>query len=174
MITEQARCIIVLQLTDELLAQLRPFMEGLDITTTLHSEWAYQEVYEHGQFTGYAKVEQHRQRLTMRGDVYDALTARVNHSNRMAGLLSTKPHERVSCEDRRRDIDTRMDQQGAREGSSSEVPQRHALHYRTNYHCPVNTDKGGGRKAAAFLCFPASAGRPSPPALPNAADCSYA
>jgi hypothetical protein len=78
MITEQATRVIVLQLTDELLDKLRPFMEGLDITTTLHSEWAYQEVYEHGQFAGYAKVEQHRQRLTMRGDVYDALTARVN------------------------------------------------------------------------------------------------
>jgi hypothetical protein len=78
MITEQATRIIVLQLTDELLTQLRPFMEGLDITTTLHSEWAYQEVYEQGQFAGYAKVEQHRQRLTMRGEVYDALTERVN------------------------------------------------------------------------------------------------
>jgi hypothetical protein len=78
MIIEQATRIIVLQLTDELLTQLRPFMEGLDITTTLHSEWAYQEVYEHGLFAGYAKVEQHRQRLTMRGEVYDALIERVN------------------------------------------------------------------------------------------------
>ena len=78
MITEQARSVIVLQLTDELLAQLRPFMEGLDITTTLHSEWAYQEVYEHGLFAGYAKVEQYKKRLTMRGEVYDALTERVN------------------------------------------------------------------------------------------------
>jgi hypothetical protein len=69
---------IVLQLTDELLAQLRPFMEELDITTTLHSEWANVEVYEHGQFALYAKVEQHRQRLTMRGEVYDALTRRVS------------------------------------------------------------------------------------------------
>jgi hypothetical protein len=77
MITEQATRIIVLQLTDELLVQLRPFMEGLDITTTLHSEWAYQEIYEDGQFAGYAKVEQHRQRLTMRGEVYDALVERV-------------------------------------------------------------------------------------------------
>jgi hypothetical protein len=78
MITEQARCIIVLQLTDELLAQLRPFMEGLDMTTTLHSEWANVEVYEQVQFAGYEKVEQYRQRLTMRGEVYDALIARVN------------------------------------------------------------------------------------------------
>ena len=51
MITEQTR-IIVLQLTDELLAQLRPFMQGLDITATPHSESAYQEVYEHGRFAG--------------------------------------------------------------------------------------------------------------------------
>ena len=78
MITEQATRVIVLQLTDELLTQLRPFMEGLDIATTQHSEWAYQEVYAHGQFAFYAKVEHRRQRLTMRGDVYDALTERVN------------------------------------------------------------------------------------------------
>jgi hypothetical protein len=78
MITEQARRVIVLQLTDELLTQLRPFMAGLNITTTLHSEWAYQEVYEDGQFAGYAKVEQCKQRLTTRSDVYDALTSRVN------------------------------------------------------------------------------------------------
>jgi hypothetical protein len=78
MITELQIRVIVLQLTDELLAKLQPFMAGLEITTTLHSEWAYQEVYEHGRFTGYAKVEQHRQRLTMRGEIYDALAARVN------------------------------------------------------------------------------------------------
>jgi len=77
MITEQTR-IIILQLTDELLAQLQPFMAGLDITTTPHREWAYQEVYEQGHFAGYEKVEQRRQRLTMRGDVYDALVERVN------------------------------------------------------------------------------------------------
>jgi hypothetical protein len=76
MITEQTR-IIILQLTDELLAQLQPFMAGLDITTP-HREWAYQEVYEHGQFVGYEKVEQHRQRLTMSGEVYRALVAKVN------------------------------------------------------------------------------------------------
>ena len=77
MITELQTRIIVLQLTDELLTQLRPYMQGLDITATAHSEWANVEVYEHGQFAGYAKVEQHRQRLTMRGEVYDALIARV-------------------------------------------------------------------------------------------------
>ena len=69
--------VIVLQLTDEILEQLRPYMQGLDITTTPHSEWAYQEVYEHSHFAGYEKVEQYKQRLTMRGEVYDALIARV-------------------------------------------------------------------------------------------------
>jgi hypothetical protein len=78
MITETQTRVIVLQLTDELLAQLRPFMDGLDITATPHSEWANVEVYEQGQFAGYAKVEQYKQRLTMRGAVYDALIARVN------------------------------------------------------------------------------------------------
>jgi hypothetical protein len=77
MITEKETCIIVLQLTDELLTQLQPFMAGLDITATPHSEWAYQEVYEHGQFAGYAKVEHSKRRLTMRGEVYDALIARL-------------------------------------------------------------------------------------------------
>lgn len=76
MITEQTH-VIVLQLTDELLAQLQPFMAELDITTTAHSEWAYQEVYEQGQFAGYEKVEQYTQRLTMRGEVYAALAERV-------------------------------------------------------------------------------------------------
>ena len=77
MTTELQPRVIVLQLTDELLAQLQPFMVGQDITATLHSEWAEQEVYEQGQFAGYEKVEQRRQRLTMRGEVYEALTERV-------------------------------------------------------------------------------------------------
>jgi hypothetical protein len=77
MTTELQIRVIVLQLTDEMLAQLRPYMEELDITLALHSEWTYQEVYEQGQFAGYEKVEQYKQRLTMRGDVYDALTRRV-------------------------------------------------------------------------------------------------
>jgi hypothetical protein len=77
MITDTQTRVIVLQLTDELLTQLRPFMAGLDITATPHSEWAYQEVYERGRFAGYAKVEHRRQRLTMRGEVYDALAERV-------------------------------------------------------------------------------------------------
>jgi len=76
MITEQTH-IIVLQLTDELLAQLRPFMAGLDITTTPHSQWAYQEVYEQGHFAGYETVEQSKQRLTMYGEVYEALAEGV-------------------------------------------------------------------------------------------------
>ena len=63
--TETTTSIVVLQLTDELLTQLRPYIEGLDITTTPHSEWGYQE------------VEQPRLRLTMRGEVYDALVERV-------------------------------------------------------------------------------------------------
>ena len=77
MTTELQTRIIVLQLTDEMLTQLGPYMEGLDITLTLYSEWANVEVYENGQFAGYAKVEQYKQRLTMRGEVYDALIARV-------------------------------------------------------------------------------------------------
>ncbi len=55
MITEPQPHMIVLQLTDALLAQLQPFIVGLDITATSHRE----------------------QRLTMRSDVYDALVARV-------------------------------------------------------------------------------------------------
>jgi hypothetical protein len=77
MITETEIRVIVLQLTDELLAQLQPFMAGLDITTTAYNEWDYQEIYEHGQFAGYGKVEYRRQRLTMRGEVYDTLAERV-------------------------------------------------------------------------------------------------
>ena len=49
MITETQTRVIVLQLADEMLDKLRPYMEGLDITLTLHSEWANVEVYEQGQ-----------------------------------------------------------------------------------------------------------------------------
>jgi hypothetical protein len=59
MITETQTRVIVLQLSDELLAQLQPFLAGLDITTTAH------------------KVEPSTQRLTMRGEVYAALAERV-------------------------------------------------------------------------------------------------
>ena len=52
MITETQPCIIVLQLSDKLLAQLRPFLTGLDIAVAA-------------------------QRLTMRTDVYEALVERV-------------------------------------------------------------------------------------------------
>ena len=55
MITETQPHMIVLQPTDALLAQLRPYLEGLDITATSHRE----------------------QRLTMRSEVYDTLVARV-------------------------------------------------------------------------------------------------
>jgi len=53
MITETQPRVFVLQLTDALLAQLQLFLAGLDITATA------------------------TQRLTMRGDVYEALAARV-------------------------------------------------------------------------------------------------
>ena len=56
MITEQAR-VIVLQLTDELLTQLQPFLAGLDITA--------------------CTAEHTTQRLTMRGAVYELLAERV-------------------------------------------------------------------------------------------------
>jgi hypothetical protein len=59
MITETQPCVIVLQLTDDLLARLQPFMAGLDITATAH------------------KIEQYTQRLIMRGEVYEALAERV-------------------------------------------------------------------------------------------------
>ncbi|MDQ2995687.1 MAG: hypothetical protein M3R61_01335, partial [Chloroflexota bacterium] len=65
MITETQPCVIVLQLTDALLAQLRPFMVGLDITTIALGEGAYQ------------KVEHHQQRLSMSSEVYAILTERV-------------------------------------------------------------------------------------------------
>ena len=59
MITETQTRMIVLQLTDELFAQLQPFMTGLDITTSAHT------------------VEHATQRLTMRGEIYEALAERV-------------------------------------------------------------------------------------------------
>jgi hypothetical protein len=52
MITETQNCLIILQLDDELFAQLRPFLAGLDIAVAA-------------------------QRLTMRADVYEALVERV-------------------------------------------------------------------------------------------------
>ena len=60
MITETQPCVIILQLTDALAEQLRPFMAGLAITTTAHS------------------VEHAAQRLTMRVEVYAALVERVS------------------------------------------------------------------------------------------------
>ena len=47
MITETQTRIIVLQLTDELLTQLQPFMAGLDITATAHGAGADQEVAQY-------------------------------------------------------------------------------------------------------------------------------
>jgi hypothetical protein len=55
MITETQPHMVVLQPADALLAQLQPYLEGLDITATSHRE----------------------QRLTMRSEVYDTLVARV-------------------------------------------------------------------------------------------------
>ena len=52
MITETQTCLIVLQLDDELLAQLQPFLVGLDITIAA-------------------------QRLSMRAEIYEALAERV-------------------------------------------------------------------------------------------------
>jgi hypothetical protein len=90
MITETQPHLVVLHLADALLALLRPFMEGLDITATLQSAWADREVYEHGQFAGYAKVEQCQQRLTMHGEVYEMLCG-----GKRAGLRRPLAAERV-------------------------------------------------------------------------------
>jgi len=62
MITETQTRVIVLQLTNELFAQLQPFMAGLDISATAHT------------------VEHATQRLIMRGEVYEALAERVGSS----------------------------------------------------------------------------------------------
>ena len=69
MITETQTRIIVLHLTGELLTQLQPFMAGLDIAIAPHNKGASQEAFAH--------VEQRGQRLTMRGEVYEALAERV-------------------------------------------------------------------------------------------------
>src|SRR4051794_28987923 len=61
MITETQACVIALQLTDELLARLQPFMAGLDIIATAHGAGASQQ------------VAQHQQRLFMRSEVYEIL-----------------------------------------------------------------------------------------------------
>lgn len=53
MITETQPCVIVLQLTDELIAQLQPYLAGLDIALTT------------------------TQCLTMRAEAYEALVERV-------------------------------------------------------------------------------------------------
>jgi hypothetical protein len=50
MIAETQPCIIVMELTDELVAQLQPFMVGLEITATAHN------------------VKPSTQRLTLRGE----------------------------------------------------------------------------------------------------------
>jgi len=65
MITETQPCIIVLQLTDEQLAQLQPFMAGLDIIATAPGAGADQQ------------VAQDQQHLSMRSEVYEILAERV-------------------------------------------------------------------------------------------------
>ena len=65
MITETQTRIIVLQLTDELLTQLQPFMAGLDIIATAPGSGADQQ------------VAQHQQHLSMRSEVYEILAERV-------------------------------------------------------------------------------------------------
>jgi hypothetical protein len=65
MITELQPRVIVLQLTDALFAQLRPFMAGLDITASAHGGEAYQ------------KDEQYQRRLSMSSKAYQMLTERV-------------------------------------------------------------------------------------------------
>ena len=77
MITEPQPHLVVLQLTDALLAQLRPFMAGLAITATPQSGWADQEISAYSHFARYASAEQHTQQLTMASEAYDALVARV-------------------------------------------------------------------------------------------------
>ena len=65
MITETQPRVIVLQLTNELLTQLQPFMAGLDIIATAPGAGADQP------------VAQHQQHLSMRSDVYEILAERV-------------------------------------------------------------------------------------------------
>ena len=65
MITETQPRVIVLQLTDELLTQLQPFMAGLDIIATAPGAGADQQ------------VAQHQQHLSMRSEVYEILAERV-------------------------------------------------------------------------------------------------
>src|SRR4051812_48602852 len=72
MITETQPHMIVLQLTDTLLAQLQPYLEELDITTIPQSESA-----DRAQVACDASIGQHTQQLTMHGEVYAALVARV-------------------------------------------------------------------------------------------------
>jgi hypothetical protein len=64
MITEAQTTIIVLHVPDELLAQLHPFMAGLQISVTRHIACGGQ-------------AEQYELRLTMRAEVYEALVERV-------------------------------------------------------------------------------------------------
>src|SRR5215207_9863449 len=73
MITEPQPHMIVLQLTDALLAQLRPFMTDLAVSAAPHSNLDDQEISAHSHVACYASIEQGTQLLTMRSEVYAAL-----------------------------------------------------------------------------------------------------
>ena len=77
MITETQPRIIVLQITDELLARLHPYMAGLGISLTPQSAWAEHEVDSHGQSAGQTRGVRHYLQLTMRAEFYQALVERV-------------------------------------------------------------------------------------------------
>jgi hypothetical protein len=77
MITETQPHMIVLQLTDTLLAQLQPYLEELDITTTPHIESADRAISTYSHVACDASIGQHTQQLTMHGEVYAALVTRV-------------------------------------------------------------------------------------------------
>ena len=77
MITETQPHMIVLQLTDTLLAQLQPYLEELDTTTTPHIEPADRAISTYSHVACDASIGQHTQQLTMHGEVYAALVTRV-------------------------------------------------------------------------------------------------
>jgi hypothetical protein len=80
MITETQTILIVLQLTDELFAQLHPFMAGLQISVTPYAARSL-------------RAEQQHLRLTMRAEVYEVLAERVGSAlDYDVRWRSFKPH----------------------------------------------------------------------------------
>jgi hypothetical protein len=77
MITEPQPHMVVLLLTDTLLAQIQPYLEELDITTLPQSESADRAISTHSHGACDASIGQHTQQLTMHGEVYAALVTRV-------------------------------------------------------------------------------------------------